>query len=590
MKVLVTGGAGFIGSHLVDRFLCDGFQVRVLDSLDSRVHPNGLPRYLPTRAGFEFIRGDVTDRKVLLAALQGVDIVSHQAAYQDYMPDFSRFLQVNAVSTALLFELVIGHRLPVKKIIVASSQAVYGEGQYRCADHAEFQPVPRSPLNLQQGEWEVACPTCGVIAEPLPLQERYSNPYNQYAVSKLAQEKTALGLGWLHGIPTVGLRYSITQGQRQSLYNHYSGVCRIFCARALQRLPLILYEDGRQTRDFVHVDDVVEANMLALERDEANGQAFNVGSGCSTTIREYAGQVLARIPNPAGFEISGEYRRGDNRHSVSSILKLEHLGWKPKRGLDVILDDFLEWIERAGGVPSLLADATADMRAAGVLLTATPAAANSFEHSSAWPPPMVQPATTINASDVSSYFEELSSTIGKLPTQSIEELAGVFLSAYDNGQTVFLFGNGGSASLASHMTCDLGKGTAPGNGRRLRAVALTDNVALITAWANDTRYEGIFAEQLENLLHPGDVAFAISASGNSPNVLAALSFARQAGATTAGITGFQGGKMKSLCDVCVVVPTDNMQIIEDLHLSIAHAVFRVVRQAMQNKRSRAASV
>jgi dTDP-L-rhamnose 4-epimerase len=369
MRVLVTGGAGFIGGHLADRFLREGFRVRILDSLDPRVHPVGLPAYVPARA--EFIHGDVTDRSTLLAALQQVDIVSHQAAYQDYMPDFSRFLEVNAVSTALLYELVIGHRLPLKKIIVASSQAVYGEGQYRCADHGDFQPIPRSPRQLQRGDWEVVCASCGGSTQALPLEEGSSNPYNQYAVSKLAQEKTALGLGWLHGIPTVALRYSITQGKRQSLYNHYSGVCRIFCARALQRLPLILYEDGHQTRDFVHVDDVVEANMLVLEKEAANGQAFNVGSGSATTILDYARQVLDRIPNPAGLDISGEYRRGDNRHSVSSIERLKQLGWKPKRGLDAILDDFLEWIESSGGVPERIPDAVADMRAAGVLLSAT---------------------------------------------------------------------------------------------------------------------------------------------------------------------------------------------------------------------------
>jgi D-sedoheptulose 7-phosphate isomerase len=187
----------------------------------------------------------------------------------------------------------------------------------------------------------------------------------------------------------------------------------------------------------------------------------------------------------------------------------------------------------------------------------------------------------MTACDVSSYLEELSATIRELPLQSIDDLVRVFLQAYDRGRTVFFFGNGGSAALASHVTCDLGKGTAPANGKRLRAIALTDNVALITAWANDTRYESIFAEQLENLLQPGDVACAISGSGNSPNILAALRFARQAGAITAGIAGFQGGEMKSLCDVCVVVPSENMQIIEDLHLSIAHSVFRVLRHEIQ---------
>lgn len=367
MRVLITGGAGFIGSHLADRFLREGFQVRLLDSLEPRVHPRGLPVYLPPRA--EFMRGDVTDRATLLAALQGVEVVSHQAAYQDYMPDFSRFLAINAVSTALLFELIVAHRLPIKKVIVASSQAVYGEGQYRCRVHGDFDPAPRSLRQLDRGEWEVACSACGSEAEAIPLEERRTNPYNQYAVSKLAQEKSALGLGWLHGIPTVALRYSITQGKRQSLYNHYSGVCRIFCMRALRQLPLLLYEDGRQLRDFVHVDDVVEANMLALEKEAANGHAFNVGGDCGTTILDYASQVLACVPSPAGFELSGEYRRGDNRHSVSSVEKLKQLGWKPKQSLAAILGDFLEWIESSGGVPAHLPDATAEMRAAGVLLS-----------------------------------------------------------------------------------------------------------------------------------------------------------------------------------------------------------------------------
>src|SRR5271168_3158635 len=187
----------------------------------------------------------------------------------------------------------------------------------------------------------------------------------------------------------------------------------------------------------------------------------------------------------------------------------------------------------------------------------------------------------MNEFDIPFYFEELSATIQKLPLAAIDRLVRVFFEAYETSRTIFLFGNGGSASLASHMACDLGKGTAPAVGKRLRVVALTDNVALITAWANDSRYEAIFAEQLENLLEPGDVACAISGSGNSPNILSALSFARQAGAVTAGITGFQGGKMKPLCDVCVVVPSDNMQIIEDLHVSISHAMFRVLRHEIQ---------
>ena len=369
MRVLVTGGAGFIGSHLVDRFLEAGFKVRVLDSLDKKTHPYGRPVYLPPSV--EFIHGSVTDRRLLRKALEDIDAVSHQAAYQDYMPDFSKFMHVNGVGTALLYELIVQDRLPVKKVIVASSQAVYGEGQYECEEHGLLLPRPRSHEQLARGEWEVRCPYCGKQATPLMLSEENMNPFNQYAVSKLAEEKTALGLGWLHGIPTVALRYSITQGARQSLYNHYSGVCRIFFSRSLRALPLIIYEDGLQTRDFVHVEDVVDANMLVLEKDEANFQAFNVGSGKRTTVIEYAQIVQAKLGSDVDLQVSGEYRRGDNRHSVSSIASLQRIGWHPRRDLSAIMDDFLEWIESVGGVPDEITDAYAKMRRAGVVLTSS---------------------------------------------------------------------------------------------------------------------------------------------------------------------------------------------------------------------------
>ena len=369
MRVLVTGGAGFIGSHLVDRFLQEGFQVRVLDNLDPKIHGGDPANHLPAR--LEFIHGDVTDRGALLSALQGVDVVSHQAAYQDYMPDFSRFLHVNAVGTSLLYELIVREKLQVKKIIVASSQAVYGEGQYTCTAHGFFLPAPRCQNHLALGRWEVSCPQCKQQAEPSFLQEAFTNPYNQYAVSKLAQEKIALGLGWLHGIPTVALRYSITQGPRQSLFNQYSGVCRIFVGRALKKEPLVVYEDGLQTRDFVHISDLVDANMLLLESDAANFQAFNVGSGSRTTVLEYANLVCQKLSLNAGIRFSGEYRRGDNRHSVSRVDKLKTLGWKPKRDLSRILDDFLEWVESIGGMPKQVEDAYGTMRKAGVVLKAT---------------------------------------------------------------------------------------------------------------------------------------------------------------------------------------------------------------------------
>jgi D-sedoheptulose 7-phosphate isomerase len=191
--------------------------------------------------------------------------------------------------------------------------------------------------------------------------------------------------------------------------------------------------------------------------------------------------------------------------------------------------------------------------------------------------------TTKEISDVNSYFKQLSLTIEGLPLKAMNQMIETILEAYDSGHMIFLFGNGGSASLASHFACDLGKGTVNGNGKRFRALALTDNIPLMTAWANDAQYEDIFAQQLTNFVGPGDIAFAISGSGNSPNVLRALKVAREAGAITLGITGFQGGKMRELCDQCMIVPCDNMQIIEDLHLCTTHALFTVIRQRLCQK-------
>jgi len=176
-----------------------------------------------------------------------------------------------------------------------------------------------------------------------------------------------------------------------------------------------------------------------------------------------------------------------------------------------------------------------------------------------------------------------------LPFETIEQIAETLLRAYESGRMVYLFGNGGSAALASHFACDLGKGTANGSGKRFRVMALTDNVPLMTAWSNDSNYEAVFAEQLRNFVQRHDVAFAISGSGNSPNVLRALKLARKAGAITVGLTGYQGGKMKELCDQCMIVPSDNMQIIEDLHLCVAHALFTAVRKRILERSEAAAA-
>lgn len=276
-RALVTGGLGFIGSHLVDALVARGWTVRVLDNLDRRVHPQGRPAYASPDA--EYVLADVRDKASWERALRGVDVVFHQAAYQDYMPDFSTFISTNATSTALAYEVIRERQLPVEKVVVASSQATYGEGQYRCAEHGLIQPPTRSEAQLLRGEWELACPVCARPMAPERLLEEFAHPFNPYAISKYFEELIAIRFGRLLGIPSVALRYSITQGPRQSMFNQYSGICRIFTLRYLRGDAPVIFEDGQQTRDFVHVRDVVAANLLVATDDRANYQAFNVGSG-----------------------------------------------------------------------------------------------------------------------------------------------------------------------------------------------------------------------------------------------------------------------------------------------------------------------
>lgn len=381
LKALVTGGAGFIGSHIADRLLQMGYHVRILDNLEPRVHPKGKPPWLPAEC--EFINADVRDRDALARALQDVRVVFHQAAYQDYMQDFSKFLHVNSVSTALIQELITAGKAAgaggrpgrdVEKVIVASSQAVYGEGQYHCrqADCPKgqagvLQPPSRGQEQLQQGQWELRCPDCGKPLQNLTLKEDYHNPYNAYAISKLAEELAAVRLGELHGIPTVALRYSIVQGPRQSLYNQYSGICRIFSLRLLNDLPPIIYEDGLQLRDYTHIRDVVEANMVVLQDNRADYQVFNVGCGQAVTVREYAEKLIHKLGKDLTPVIPGEYRLGDNRHSVSDISRLKALGWKPHYGLEQILTDYLTWVQEQGELGDYFREAEQAMRAHGVV-------------------------------------------------------------------------------------------------------------------------------------------------------------------------------------------------------------------------------
>lgn len=366
MRALVTGGAGFIGSHVVDLLLRRGDAVRVLDSLQARVHPRGQPSYLP--ASVEFLHGDVRDRAALGRALEGVDAVFHLAAYQDYMPDFSSFFDVNTVSTALLYELIVELGLPVSKVVLASSQSVYGEGSYRCDIHGTFWPRPRGREQLDRGDWEHHCPSCERTLSPLPISEKRVQPHTAYGISKYALELAGLALDAKYRVPTVCLRYSIVLGPRNSFHNAYSGVCRRFALRVLRGQPPVLYEDGLQRRDYVYVGDAAAATLLVAERPEADGQVYNVGGPRSCTVLEVARAVLRAAGRPdLAPVIFGEYRFGDTRHTFSDASKLRALGWRTTLGLDDMVAAYVAWARQQPDLADTYEAAEAAMRAQSVV-------------------------------------------------------------------------------------------------------------------------------------------------------------------------------------------------------------------------------
>lgn len=355
MKVLLTGGAGFIGSHTADALLREGYEVRVLDSLEEPVHPgHKAPDYLDQR--IELVKGDVRDERILLDALRGCEYVYHLAAFQDYLPTFSRFFDVNVTSTALIYELIVREKLPVRKVIVASSQAALGEGLYKDMEGKTLLPDIRATPQLERGEWELIAPPG--FAGPLhwmPTDETVANPQNQYGLSKIAEERVALSLGKRYDVPTVAMRYSIVQGPRQSFYNAYSGACRVFSLSFhLGREPMI-YEDGKQIRDFVNVQDVVDANLLVLRDDRANYEMFNVGGNRPHTVSEFASAV-AQVFGVKGYQPipCGKYRFGDTRHICSDVSKLKRLGWQPTRSIFDSVEAYKGWLATADNAANIL--------------------------------------------------------------------------------------------------------------------------------------------------------------------------------------------------------------------------------------------
>ncbi|HME87843.1 MAG TPA: SDR family NAD(P)-dependent oxidoreductase [Chthoniobacterales bacterium] len=365
-RALVTGGAGLIGSHVTDLLVREGWKVRVLDNLEPNTHKRGKPDWINPQA--EFIEGDMRDRETITAVLNKIDIVFHQAAYGGYMPEISKYVHVNSLGTAQMLEVIREKKMPIQKIIVASSQAVYSEGAGSCPKHGLVFPTVRPVAQLQTGDWEVHCPMCGAITKSAPTPENAPvGGETVYGLTKVDQERLVLLWGQQVGIPTVALRYSCTYGPRQSIFNPYTGVIAIFCTRLLNNLAPILYEDGEQTRDFSFVEDIARANLLATETDKLDGMAVNVGSGEGTPIRKIAQILSRRLRIGIQPETRDEFRPGEMRHLTSDITKIRDAGYKPQVELEEGIERYIGWIRSQSDIRDYFSEAEKILKSKGIV-------------------------------------------------------------------------------------------------------------------------------------------------------------------------------------------------------------------------------
>ena len=350
-KALVTGGAGFIGSHLVDALVERGMKVRVLDSLEPQVHgpTRQAPAYLNPEA--ELIQGDLRNRDLLWSALEGMDVVFHEASavgVGQSMYEVEHYVSANTLGTAVLLDLLANRRHSVQKLVMASSMSIYGEGSYRCHRCGPVEPMPRDEAQMALRIWEPLCPRCRAALTAVPTPEtKAPQSTSIYAITKKAQEEMCLCVGKAYGIHTVALRYFNVYGPRQALSNPYTGAAAIFSSRAMNGSPPLIYEDGLQTRDFVHVSDVVQANLLAMDSEAANYQALNVGTGRPLTILQVANTICERV-GPPGLRprVVGKYRTGDIRHCHPDITRITALGYRPRVSFEDGLRELVEWVRQ----------------------------------------------------------------------------------------------------------------------------------------------------------------------------------------------------------------------------------------------------
>jgi dTDP-L-rhamnose 4-epimerase len=367
-RILVTGGAGFVGSHTVDALLAQGHQVRILDSLSPQVHAAVPPAYLSPDV--ELIEADMRDVDAVRRAVDGVEVVYHLAAavgVGQSMYEIAHYMGANTQGTANLLQALLDSELHIEKLIVASSMSIYGEGEYRCPSCGVVAPPPRKTRQLAGKEWEVLCPQCAAICAPVKTREAKPLQCTSiYALSKKDQEEMSLLFGRTYGIPVVALRYFNIYGTRQALSNPYTGVAAIFASRLMNNNPPLVYEDGKQMRDFVSVHDVVAANLLAMERREADGMALNVGSGEVVTVEQVARDLADELGSELLPEITHKYRAGDIRHCVADISQaISILGYQPRVRFRDGVRELVNWV-RSQRAEDKAADAAAELASYGL--------------------------------------------------------------------------------------------------------------------------------------------------------------------------------------------------------------------------------
>lgn len=349
--ILVTGGAGFVGSHLADELVRQGYRVVILDNLDPQVHgvAQRTPQYLNHHC--RFIRADIRDSGTLKKALRGIDAVFHLAAVVGVgqsMYQIRKYIEVNTLGTAVLLDLLVNTKNKVRKLVVASSMSIYGEGSYKCRSCGLVYPLLRTEQQLRRRKWEIACLKCAKMLKPVNTPEtKVLHPASIYALSKRDQEEQCLITARSYKIPMVALRYFNIYGSRQSLSNPYTGVAAIFSSRIKNRRPPRVYEDGLQTRDFIHVSDIVQANLLALNNPGADYQALNVGTGRPVSVLEIAQTLLKLYGLDLKPVVVNKYRAGDIRHCYADIFRIRRLGFSPKIALEDGFRELISWGRQA---------------------------------------------------------------------------------------------------------------------------------------------------------------------------------------------------------------------------------------------------